>query len=341
MFCADLSDKYNQYITCFKTQKDLAMSIETNILLETGTNELEFVEFMLSYVDKRGKEIEQSFGINVAKVREIIRMPKLTEMPNLNESVIGVFNFRDNIIPAIDLNRYLYGDKNKADNKKMIIAEFNNLRNGFIVDDVRRIHRISWNSIVSPDTLQEVDPENASIIGIIKFDDRNILMIDIEKIIAEIDPSSAIDNTGKSVKFKGAPKAFTAEDSTTIRNMITSRLKLAGFEINSHNDGAQAWEDLEKISDKIDAGADVHDFLDIIITDIEMPRMDGYSLIKNIKSNPHFKDIPIVIFSSMISDDIKHRGKAVGADAQLTKPQIGELLAVVRALLNVPEDDEQ
>ncbi len=309
------------------------MGSQTNILLESGTNELEIVEFILKFPGKNGSEVTQSFGINVAKVREIIRMPELTKLPSLHEGVLGVFSLRDSLIPALDLSNYLYGIENKEESRKMIITEFNKIRCGFIVNEVNRIHRISWGQIDSPEALQDFDSERSSIIGIIKFENKNILMIDIEKIVAEIDPKSAIDIRSPAHKMTGKPKAITAEDSATIRRMITGRLKSAGFEIQSFNDGLEAWQELENIAEKAAAGADIKDFVDVIITDIEMPRMDGYSLIKQIKSNQYLSSLPVVIFSSLINQDVLHKGKSVGADAQLTKPQIGELLDVVRSLL--------
>ncbi len=309
------------------------MTTQTNILLESGTNELEIVEFILIYNDDSGKPITQSFGMNVAKVREIIRMPQLTKLPNLHEGVLGVFNLRNSLIPALDLSKYLYNIDNVNSNRKMIITEFNKIRCGFIVNEVNRIHRISWGQIDSPESLQEFDSDKSSIIGIIKLESKNILMIDIERIVAEIDPKSAIDTKEITSIIKGKPKVITAEDSPTIRKMISNKLNLAGFEIKSYNDGYEAWEELEHIAEKAASGYNINDYVDIVITDIEMPRLDGYSLTKYIKSNQYLSKLPVVIFSSLINREVIHKGKSVGADAQLTKPQIGELLEVVGALL--------
>lgn len=311
------------------------MSVDSKILLETGTNELEVVEFFIEYEEHNGKKSSQSFGINVAKVREIIRLPQLTILPHLPKSVLGVFNLRDKIIPALDLSKYLYGKTNISDNKKMIIAEFNKMSCGFLVNDVYRIHRISWTQIESPDAMQEFDSQNSTIIGIIKFEDRNILMVDIEKIIADVDPSSAMDGSVTKKMMDWKPIAVTAEDSSTIRKMITERLKIAGFEIVSFNDGAEAWQFLDGISKSCKNAEELKEKVNIVITDIEMPRMDGYTLTKLIKSDTILKSLPVVIFSSIVSGDVMHKGKAVGADAQLTKPQIGELLDVLRHLLDI------
>ena len=309
------------------------MGMETNILLESGTNELEIVEFRLNSVNSQGLATVQSFGINVAKVREIVRMPQITKLPNLPPSVLGLFTLRNKLIPALDLNNYLFRQPNNAENRKMIIAEFNKMACGFIVNDVHRIHRISWAQIEAPDTLNELNSSDSTVVGIIKFEDRNVLMIDIEKIIADIDPNSAIDGVIEIPTVTGKPIAVTAEDSATIRKMITDKLNLAGFEIVSFNDGEAAWNYLNELSKTCKNINELHNKVNVIITDIEMPKMDGYTLTKLIKSESLLGQIPVVIFSSIVSQDVLHKGKSVGADAQLTKPQIGILIETIRELL--------
>ena len=309
------------------------MGMETNILLESGTNELEIVEFRLNSINSQGLATVQSFGINVAKVREIVRMPQITKLPNLPPSVLGLFTLRNKLIPALDLNNYLFRQPNNAENRKMIIAEFNKMACGFIVNDVHRIHRISWAQIEAPDTLNELNSSDSTVVGIIKFEDRNVLMIDIEKIIADIDPNSAIDGVIEILTVTGKPIAVTAEDSATIRKMITDKLNLAGFEIVSFNDGEAAWNYLNELSKTCKNINELHNKVNVIITDIEMPKMDGYTLTKNIKGDSLLSQIPVVIFSSIVSQDVLHKGKSVGADAQLTKPQIGILIETIRELL--------
>ncbi len=309
------------------------MSVNTNILLESGTNELEIVEFILGFNDRVGRSKKQSFGVNVAKVREIIRMPELTYMPSLPEMVCGVFNLRGHVIPAVDLSKFLYGIDEDFDNKKMIIAEFNKIQVGFIVEDVQRIHRISWDQIMSPDTMEEFNPEKSTVVGLVNFEDRHILMLDVEKIVADIDPASAMDSSEQDQLFEHKPIAITAEDSSLIRKLITERLKKAGFEIISFRDGQSAWKKMSEISTAVAEGTPLNELVNVVITDIEMPGMDGYTLTKYIKTDDKLKNLPVVIFSSIVSDDILHKGKSVGADAQMTKPQIGELLDVVRVLI--------
>jgi two-component system chemotaxis response regulator CheV len=217
--------------------------MQTNILLKTGTNEFEVVEFEINYTQDNGLKVSQSFGVNVAKVREIIRMPELTKMPNLPDVVYGIFRLRGDIYPAVDLCKFLYNQENSTKNIKMIIAEFNNLKVGFIVNNVKRIHRITWSQIVSANSIQDFDTadtytNSTSIIGLVRMDTHNILMLDVEKIVADIDPNSAIDNFGEDFEtVTDQPIAITAEDSVVIRKMITDKLNMAGFQIDSHNDG--------------------------------------------------------------------------------------------------------
>ena len=310
---------------------------KTNILLETGTNEFEVVEFNIYYNQTKNNSIykvQQSFGINVAKVREIIRMPKLTKMPNLPDVVYGIFRLRGDIYPAVDLCKFLYNQENTSENVKMIIAEFNNLKVGFIVNDVKRIHRITWSQIVPADSMQEISTDTSSIIGLFRMDDRNVLMLDVEKIVADIAPTSAIDNFEEGFEsVVDEPVAVTAEDSAVIRKMISDKLHFAGFKLDSYNDGLSCWDRMLEIAQEVEKGKTLDSICKVIISDIEMPGMDGYTLTKRIKSHPVLKEIPVVLFSSIITSDLLHKGKSVGADAQMTKPQIGELLQVVKSLI--------
>jgi two-component system chemotaxis response regulator CheV len=182
--------------------------------------------------------------------------------------------------------------------------------------------------------MQEFDHERSCIIGLVKMESNNILMLDVEKIVADIDPKSAIEEFADVKPFDGKPIAVTAEDSSIIRKMITDKLKLAGFEIDAHKDGAACWQRLKDIAKDIERGKPIESLCQVVITDIEMPEMDGYTLTKNIKTHPILSQLPVVLFSSIITPDLYHKGKAVGADAQMTKPQIGELLQMVSTLIN-------
>ena len=154
----------------------------------------------------------------------------------------------------------------------------------------------------------------------------------LKKIIADIDPNSAIDQTGDGEKFDKTIKVFTCDDSAVIRKMISTRLKQAGIEYRQFHDGLETWQELEKVKNAVINGDAIEDHLHILISDIEMPRLDGYTLTKKVKDDPILSKIPVVLFSSIINNDLLHKGKAVGADAQMSKPQIGELLETVRLI---------
>jgi len=309
------------------------MSSQTNILLQSGTNELEIVEFELEY-NKKIEKINQSFGINVAKVREIIRMPKLTKLPNLPEFVYGVFNLRGSVIPAFDLTKFLYGQANFHENRKMIISEFNKIKVGFIVREVKRIHRISWENITSPEAVQQWDKDKSTIVGIINMDGRQILMLDVEKIVSEIDPSSALQADFEIDELQSTPNILIAEDSSVINNMIKGKLQKSGMNVYSFRDGASAWNFIKEKGESLDDGESIKKHLDMVITDIEMPGMDGYSLTNNIKTDERFNSLPVLIFSSIVSEDILHKGESVGADAQLSKPDMELLVNKAIKLMN-------
>jgi two-component system chemotaxis response regulator CheV len=306
------------------------------ILTETGTNELEVIEFILESKDRHGKLKQQSYGINVVKVREIIRMPKLTKLPNLPPNVYGVFNIRGSIIPALDLQKALYGVENTNPERKMIIAEFNNIKIGFIVVDVARIYRFSWNDILSPQGLEDFESadQSTSIIGFVNVDGKQMLMLDVEKIVADISPASAVGSTNKVYNFDKQLKIFTVDDSETIRKMIHGKLQKIGFDITDFKDGSDAWERMQEIARLArEEGRKVSEFVDLIITDVEMPKMDGYTLTKNIKMTEELKDLPVIIFSSIITKDILHKGISVGATKQLSKPQLGDLIEIINELV--------
>ena len=285
----------------------------TNILLETGTNEVEIVEFYLELNEKK-----EYYGINVIKVQEIIRYPQITKIPiKCHNSFLGITRLRNDIIPLIDLGIYLFNKKLNS-LSKVIIAEFNKMKIGFIVSGLTRIHRINWKDFTSPAEI-EYAAKSSCITGIIKFDDRVVFVLDVEKIIAEMIPlftEAGIFKDDISKKYK----ILIVEDSSTIRNMMVAQLK--AFDIHAAKNGQEAYEYLLNLKENTD---NILEKCNLVITDIEMPQMDGYTLTKKIKEDPVLKKIPVILFSSMITEKILHKGKAVGADDQISKPEIGEL----------------
>ncbi|MBX2819809.1 MAG: response regulator, partial [Rhodothermaceae bacterium] len=213
------------------------------------------------------------------------------------------------------------------------------IRIGLIVHSVNRIHRISWEEVKPPEAIDSIDPASSTVVGIVNQDDKTILMIDVEKIVADVNTELALSASNLDLDTFGSNyTVVTAEDSSMIRRLIVNELDKVGFNIKSLNDGLSAWKHLARVRDKVRSGERLKDHVNLIITDIEMPQMDGYTLIKNIKEDEILRDLPVIIFSSMITEDNRHKGKSVGANAQLTKPEIGKLLETSKELLGFERD---
>lgn len=299
--------------------------METNILLENGTNELEVLEFKIG---------ENSYGINVAKVREIIAYQKVTPVPNSHKDIEGIFMPRDTMITAIDLAGYLnISTQPYADGGMMIITNFNKLHMAFHVESVVGIHRVSWADIVKPDsTINTVDSSIAT--GVIKINDKLIIVLDFERIVTDISPETGLkvsDIERLGMRHRSDQQILIAEDSPLLAKLITESLQKSGYtNIIPTANGQEAWDMLNRYKEM----GDVHDKVKCIITDIEMPLMDGHHLTKLVKTDATFKDIPLVIFSSLVNEEMRRKGESLGADAQLSKPEIGNLVRTIDGLLN-------
>ena len=298
---------------------------EKGILLESGTNELEIVEFTIG---------QGHFGINVMKVREIVEKRPLTKIPNANVYIEGLFKLRKNIIPVVDLAAAIgYPPSQNSKNDRFIISEFNQMKVGFHVHDVFRIHRISWEQIEQPSEIYQV--ENSSVIGIIKMGDRVILLLDYEKIVSEISlqtGTGAANFEELSLRERSDKNILVADDSPTLRAFIKKILTEAGYNnLHFYNNGSLAWDFLEKLAEE--SGDGFMQKTQLLITDIEMPKMDGHHLTRRIKEHPVLKKLPVIIFSSLISDELLHKGEKVGADAQISKPQYPELVKAIDRLV--------
>jgi len=310
---------------------------QTNILLESGTNELELVEFFIDEKDPgSGKTYRGFYGVNVAKVLEIIRMPTVTQLPEIpHPSVLGAFNLRSRIIPLVDLALWLGKSMCTAkDDTKVIVSEFNRVTSAFMVSGVTRIHRLSWTQVEPPGQhLNEYS--GSSVTGVVRFEDRILLILDMEKILADLNPGLAmkiedtameeIQETKKPVR-KEHYRALIADDSTSIRRMIGTMLEKAGFEVTQTVNGQEAWDALAGLKRKSAEGnIPLTELVDILVSDIEMPVMDGHNLTKRVKDDPVLKELPVILFSSLITDRLRHKGESVGADDQISKPNITEL----------------
>ncbi len=294
------------------------------ILLESGTNEIEIMKFTIQ---------GEFYGINVAKVKEIMMSEKVKMMPHAHPAVEGIFKPRDILITVIDLGYYLTGeDLGHKPRDLFIVTNFNKMTVAFRVQSIEGISRISWKDIQKPDkTLSHGDEGVAT--GIAQCAGELVTILDFEKIVAEIAPETTIQIS--EVEQMGdrplcdSPLVI-AEDSVLLQKMIDDSLERAGFmDVKNFNNGQEAWNYLNSLRND----EHLYDKVNLIITDIEMPEMDGHRLTKLVKDDPRLKKIPVVIFSSLIDDQMRVKGEALGADEQLTKPEIGHLVHVIDQLL--------
>ena len=296
--------------------------MDTNILLENGTNELEILEF---------KVCDNHYGINVAKISEIIPYQAVTPIPNSHPSIEGIFMPRDVMITAISLKNCL-GRGESEPGGLFIITNFNKLDVAFHVDQVLGIHRVSWTEIIKPGATVNNQDDGLST-GIVKFNDKLVIILDFEKIVTDISPETGLKMTDideLGVRHKSNIPVLIAEDSPLLNKLIVDSLKKAGFvNITSTENGEEAYKRLDKAVKE----GNVNKVAEIIITDIEMPVMDGHRLTKLVKSSPETKDIPLIIFSSLINDEMRKKGEELGADAQLSKPEIGNLVRIIDKLI--------
>ena len=314
---------------------------QTNILLESGTNELEIVEFFLDEPGYRGY-----YGVNVAKVVEIIRMQPITAMPQMRHpSVLGAFSHRGGrIVPLISLARYLGKSESETNsNSTIIVTEFNSIMTGFLVSGVNRIHRMSWNSVEEPGRfLQEMS--RSSVTGVVRLDQRVVFLLDMENVVADLDPELAIKFSGLPSNLVKADHVYTilhADDSGNVRSLVKRSLEDSGqFKVIQASSGEAAWDILQRVRNQIaESGEPVSRVLDAVISDIEMPRMDGLTLCRKIKEDPLLKSLPVALFSSLISHSLEHKGRSVGADAQFAKPDLQQLSEKVLELIDQKNSD--
>lgn len=296
--------------------------METKILLENGTNELEILEFKLD---------GNVYGINVAKIKEIITYQPVTPVPNAHPSIEGIFMPRDTMITAIDLKNCLQRGKS-TEGGLFIITNFNKLDIAFHVDSVVGIHRVSWKDIIKPGATVSTTEDSIST-GIVKIENRLIIILDFEKIVSDINPETGLKSTEideMGYRERTDIPVLIAEDSVLLNKLIVESLKKAGYVNLIHTEnGQEAYDLIQKFKEQ--GSLDKH--VKCIITDIEMPLMDGHRLTKLVKEDSETRHIPVIIFSSLVNEEMRRKGEALGADAQLSKPEIGNLVRMVDSLV--------
>ncbi len=300
------------------------MAVEKNgILLESGTNEFEIVEFLVGAVH---------YGINVAKVREVIQSASfpITKVALAHPYLDGVITLRGSTIPLVNLPRCM-GHGQGEHCKSIIVTEINAYAIGFLVDDVLRIHRISWNDMESPPQVGG----GSRVVGLVRFGDKIVQLMDFESIIAEVNPQinkklTEVESRNDNLQeLRQRAPIVVAEDSTMLRNMVVGTLQDAGYgNVVSFVNGLEAWNFLhpeEGNGPDMGRGA--------VITDIEMPKMDGHRLLKLIRDDQVLRGLPVILFSSLINDEMRSKGEMLGATGQITKPEMNELVNFLDTVL--------
>ncbi|OGS75784.1 MAG: fused signal transduction protein/response regulator [Gallionellales bacterium GWA2_55_18] len=310
---------------------DLLSSIDGRTKL-AGTNKLEMLSFSLGLDKHTGRK--ETFGINVFKVREVMRIPEITRAPEMPEGVEGMVSLRGVLVPVLDLAKYI-GLEVDVPPSIMIVTEYNGCIQGFLVESVDNILRLDWSAMrVPPEML------NAEMGGLVTAvtelaDRRLVMMMDVEKVLAEtrrLDDEHVFRNV-KPIGLESRT-VFFADDSHVARNQIQRTLDAMGIGHISAVNGMQAWQELRKLADQADAsGRPVKELIQLILTDVEMPEMDGYTLTRRIKSDKRFQGIPVLMHSSLSGDSNRDLGRSVGVDEYVSKFEPNRLAQTLERLL--------
>jgi two-component system chemotaxis response regulator CheV len=311
------------------------MSYQGGILLDAGTNELEVVEFQLNTPTIASQVQMGYYGINVAKVKEIVMVPEILTIPMTHPAVAGAINLRGQVITLINLAKWLGLPSVVTKKSRVIVTEFNGVVNGFIVDAITRIHRLSWEQVVPPPADVALSLGDC-LTSVVKIDDRILLMLDFEAIIADINPSIRLKGEAAASASELAREerhVWVAEDSSAIRRIIVNTLTEAGYQVKSAENGEAALQMVEQ-------AARDGQLPDLLISDIEMPKMDGLHLLSRIKSTESLRDLPVIMFSSLGNDSNRDKALKLGALDLIRKPDLPQLVQMVDQILfktsNVP-----
>jgi two-component system chemotaxis response regulator CheV len=311
---------------------DLLKNIDARSKL-AGTNKLEILMFTLG-LDNRS-EREETFGINVFKVREVMRIPKITRAPEMPASVEGMVSLRGALVPVIDLAKYTgIETSDKAD--IMIVTEYNGHTQGFLVKAVDNILRLDWSAMRVPPAMLAAEM-GGLVTAITELQDgRLVMMLDVEKVLSETSRFDEDELIFKNVQPLGKERTvFFADDSSVARNQIARTLDAMQVKYISAINGRQAWIELAKMADYADTShIPLKDLVQVILTDVEMPEMDGYMLTRKIKLDKRFAGIPVLMHSSLSSSSNQQLGKTVGVDEYVPKFEPQKLAQALTRLLS-------
>jgi two-component system, chemotaxis family, chemotaxis protein CheV len=304
-------------------------SVDSGVLLEAGTNEVEILVFRVG---------DQRFGVNVAKVREVRNKERVLHLPRYPQAVLGVIQIRGAVVPLVDLRSFLGGyDENPQhdDQQADLLLEYNDRLVAFRVQGIDRVFRVSWKDLMP---LPKCPGMQAPVTGIILLEGGIVTLLDFESIGAVLGVNGdgrlkCQDPTQKPARRNQRPLVYV-DDSPLIRRMLADALTGAGYgNIQGFSDGQEAWDYLAQIAADVPAGG-IGERVSCVVSDIEMPRMDGFHLTKRIRENATLQTVPVVLFSSLISKDNEKKGKQVGATAQVSKPRWEDLATTLTKLLD-------
>ncbi len=306
--------------------------------VEQNANALEIIEFYLDEKLTDGTSYRSYYGMNVAKVLEIIRRPVITNVPGKHHAAaLGTFNLRGRVLPLVDLGLWLGKNTGSDANHKVIVSEFSGVVTAFIVSGVTRIHRMTWAQVEPPGKYLQAFSHD-SVTGVVRFEDRIVFLLDMEQVIGSMDPSLSLHS--QKASMDGTEKAgagyhvLVADDSPSIRNTIAACLEQAAFKVSKATCGREAWDMLKRWNEEAGReGKKISSKVDLVISDIEMPEMDGFTLTRMIKQESAFSGLPVILFSSLISDVVRQNGVQAGADDQIAKPDLPELTQRARVLI--------
>jgi len=311
---------------------DLLKNIDARTRL-AGTNKLEILLFTLGTDARTGRH--ETFGINVFKVREVMRTPTITSAPDMPEAVKGMVSLRGQLVPVVDLAEYA-GVKPDSPRDIMIVTEYNGHTQGFLVEAVDTILRLDWSQMRVPPAMLVSSQLGGLVTAITELaDGRLVMMLDVERVLSE---TTKIDDEFLFTSIKPLGRedvtVLFADDSSIARSQIERTLNALGIRAIATVNGRVAWDELRKLAEHADAsGRKVKDMVQLVLTDVEMPEMDGYILTKNIKSDPHFAGIPVIMHSSLSSMSNQQLGKSVGIDEYVSKFEPQRLAETLTRLL--------
>jgi len=310
------------------------MSLDHNILLESGTNELEVLELYIAERLPNGNVEPCHFGVNVAKVMQVIEAPDFAPPQSAsNPCFMGLINIRNMMVPVLDLSIWLGMDMARTEHDVIMVTEFSNTVTGFLVSGVTEIHRVGWQEVQPPSGYIANNTNNV-VVGMVDREKYFVQLVDLESILADLDRTTFEKDAEITTRSDINYKAVICDDSATIRMMLRKNLEDANITPQVVNNGQEALNVLRKYKAQAEESSrPITDYVDIVISDIEMPLMDGFTLTKNIKSDEVLGKLPVILYSSLVTQELLHKGQSVGADDQISKPDLDQMAERAIALL--------